>query len=140
VIDGEIDHRGVDHSHVDDVQTGGENAVDQCAGQSGRVRPHVAADDDRVLALHLLLGGQRLAAALEELAGGVAHFPGDFLVQRIGVGGANVISLENAIQHCEIPFFLTPKPMACREGQALLESIGAPRSSTSGGLFWYVRK
>ncbi len=49
---------------------------------SGELRPHVAADDHRVFAAHLLIAGDVLPAAFEELARGVADLPGGFFVER----------------------------------------------------------
>ena len=78
MVDGEIDHRGIDHADVDDVHAGGADAVDEGFGEGGGTGPHVAADDHGVFEFYFF--GGVLAAALEVLAGGVADFPGGFFV------------------------------------------------------------
>ena len=111
VVDGEVDAARVDHAHVQDVGPGAADAVDQRPGQLGRVRPHVPADDDRVLALDLV--GGVLSATLQEGGGRVADLPGVVGTERVGVDGADVVCLEDFADHGWPPS-ITRRPARAR--------------------------
>ena len=97
MVDGEIDLRRVDHADVDGVGAGGKDAVDKGLGQRGGTGPHVPADDDHV---HARVGlGQAAEIHAQELGGGVPDAPGTIFVERIGIHAADIVRLENPIEH-----------------------------------------
>ena len=99
VIDGEIDERRVAHAQVDDGKPAGANAFDQGGDQGGGTGAHVAADEDGVSPRFERGAGSKPGRGGQELPGGAADLPGVLLIELVGVGGANVVSLEYLAEH-----------------------------------------
>ena len=130
LVDGVIDHRGVDHADVDDVEAGGEECPGRGPGESlgelGRMScPTTIVSSRRTLSAAAAGSG---GCSFEVLAGGVADLPGVFLVEWIGVGRANVVGFEDFVDHVSLEFGLR-QPGECIEAGAGQRQSGRGRKS-----------
>ena len=82
-----------------------------------------------MLVADALVGGESLAGTLEVLGGGVADAPSQFLVERIGIGGADVIGFEDFIDHLNSSLTgatseRKPQPLSADQRAALKSQYG----------------
>ena len=99
-MDGEVDHRGVHPAEVDHMGSVCPHPLPERLREGRRTLPHVAADHQMP---HHGVVEPRFGGLFEQQLGrGVADLPGDLLVQGLGIGGPNVVGLEDFAEHVSL--------------------------------------